>query len=287
MSVAASPPTDAPLQLRLGDEVYPLGRPRAVVGRSRSCEIRLKEDTVSRLHAAFVWRGQSLVLEDLGSSNGTFVNGQRMTGPQAVTTNDSIRFGSLRATLETTDGAGLQAVAFPTSDRPPDYTVGMVVGVPAGFFHRLLAVVVDVALFSIGSAIPFAPLLGTFITERYLLAPDVIAPSLNTKAIIAGGCAALWVLYSWYYMVHGWARRGGTPGLRLCGLRLQDWRQRIPIGYPRALLRLLALGVTAATLGLGFLVIVFRPDRRALHDLLAGTCVVRRTRPLGAAGATA
>jgi uncharacterized RDD family membrane protein YckC len=275
------------VQLRLGDEVYPLGRPRAVVGRSRSCEIRLKEDTVSRLHAAFVWRGESLVLEDLGSSNGTFVNGQRVNGPRAVTVNDSIRFGSLRASLETADGAGPRAVAFPTSDRPPDYTVGMVVGVPAGFLRRLLAAVLDVVLFAIGSAIPFAPLLGTFFAERYLLAPDVTAPSLHTKAVIAGGCAALWVLYSWYYVVHGWARRGGTPGLRLCGLRLQDWRRRIPIGYPRALLRLLALGVTAATLGVGFLVVAFRSDRRALHDLLAGTWVVRRARPLGVTGSTA
>lgn len=275
------------MQMRLGDEVYPLGRPRVVVGRSRSCEIRLKEDTVSRLHAAFVWRGQDLILEDLGSSNGTFVNGQRVTGPQAVTANDSIRFGSLRATLEATNGDGPQAVPAPASGRPSDYTVGVALGVRAGLPHRLLAVVVDTVLFAAGSAIPFAPLLGTFIAERYLLAPDVITPSLNTKAIIAGGCAALWVLYSWYYVVHGWARRGGTPGLRLCGLRLQDWRQTIPIGYPRALLRLLALGVTVATLGLGFLLVPFRRDRRALHDLLAGTYVVRRAGSLGLPGATA
>ncbi|MEW6337877.1 MAG: FHA domain-containing protein [Acidobacteriota bacterium] len=285
--MAASPPTDAPLHLRLGDDVYPLGRPRAVIGRSRSCEIRLKEDTVSRLHAAFVWRGPNLVLEDLGSSNGTFVNGQRITGPQVVTANDAIRFGSLRATIEAVHGSEPQAVPFPTPDRVADYTIGVIVGTPAGVFHRLLAVAVDVVLFAVGSAIPFAPLLGAFIAERHLLAPEVVAPSLNTKAVIAGGCAALWVLYSWYYVIHGWARRGGTPGLRLCGLRLQDWRQTIPIGYPRALLRVVALGVTAATFGLGFLVAAFRRDRRTLHDLLAGTSVVRRARPLGVAGTTA
>ena len=61
------------MRLALGAEVFPLDGPRLVVGRSRSCDIRLRDDTVSRLHAALVWRGGTLVLEDLGSSNGTML----------------------------------------------------------------------------------------------------------------------------------------------------------------------------------------------------------------------
>ena len=92
----------------------------------------------------------------------------------------------------------------------------------------------------------------------------------------------LWLLYAAYYVLHGWARRGGTPGLRLLGLRLVDWQQRVPIGYLRALLRALALMVTFLTLGFGFLLPLFRKDRKALHDLLAGTSVThRRKKTLG------
>ena len=54
-----------------------------------------------------------------------------------------------------------------------------------------------------------------------------------------------------------------------------------PIGYPRALLRLAAVTVTCATLGAGFLVPLFRRDRKTLHDLLAGTLVIRRPPTLG------
>jgi uncharacterized RDD family membrane protein YckC len=68
--------------------------------------------------------------------------------------------------------------------------------------------------------------------------------------------------------------------MRLCGLRLLDWRRRTPIGHQRAWLRLAAAIVTVLTLGLGFFMILFRRDRKALHDVLAGTQVVRRARAL-------
>jgi len=71
--------------------------------------------------------------------------------------------------------------------------------------------------------------------------------------------------------------------MKICGLRLLDWRQRLPIGYSRAILRLAASFVTVLTLGLGFLLIAVRKDRKSLHDLLAGTMVVRRL-PVGVAG---
>ena len=63
------------LCLRLGEVTYALDADKVVIGRSRSCDIRLREDTVSRLHAAFVWQEGNLVIEDLGSSNGTYLNG--------------------------------------------------------------------------------------------------------------------------------------------------------------------------------------------------------------------
>lgn len=275
--MAASRPSDLrPLCLRLGETAYPLEAEKVVIGRSRSCDIRLREDTVSRLHAALVWKDGELVIEDLGSSNGTYLNGVRVMDPQKVATGDVVRFGALRGTVERGEPTGrvrpLGANAF-DDERTP--------GVPAGFGWRILALLVDLALFTVGSALPMAPLLVTLVVERYLLPAETLPTTLETKSMLAGACLVLWVLYALLYFVHGWARRGGSPGMKLCRLRLLDWRRRSPIGYSRAVLRLVAGLVTVLTLGLGFLLVPFRRDRKALHDLLAGTLVSRRPAPLG------
>jgi len=275
--VAESPPSESPLFLCVGEERIDLSADRVVVGRSRSCEVRLQEDSVSRLHAAFVWRDRALYLEDLGSSNGTFVNGRRIEAPCRVKPGDVIRFGALRGAIVGPEGGS--APPLPDEEpAAPDYTVGLLPHRPAGLGLRLVAALLDLSLFLLGSLLPFAPLLAALAAERFLLAPEAIPPPSRTMSTIAGGSGALWVLYAWYYVIHGWARRGGTPGLRLLGLRLTDWRRNIPIGYARAFLRMAALLVTILSLGLGFFTIPFNSNRRALHDLLAGTLVVHRPR---------
>ncbi len=254
---------------------YPLDADKVVIGRSRSCDIRLREDTVSRLHAALLWQEGALVVEDLGSSNGTYLNGVRVLEPQTVACGDVLRFGSLRGTVERGD----------LPQQPPSRTAVSDAVLenarPAGFGWRLLALVADTVLFAVGSAIPFAPLLATLAVERFLLAPDTLPTSLQVKWILFGACGVLWLVYGFLYFVHGWARRGGSPGMKLLRLRLMDWRHRSPIGYSRAFLRSAAGMVTILTLGAGFLVSVFRRDRKALHDVLAGTLVIHRPAPLG------
>lgn len=68
------------------------------VGRSPDCRVVLAERTVSRRHAIIVIEGDTIFIEDCGSTNGTFVNGQRITRSRARLT-DTIGFGVLRATL--------------------------------------------------------------------------------------------------------------------------------------------------------------------------------------------
>lgn len=281
--MAASPPSEPrSLRLRAGDQVFALDAARLTVGRSRSCDLRLRDDSVSRLHAVLYWRADDLVVEDTGSSNGTFVNRERVSSPRPLAAGDILTLGTLRMAVEPA------ASEIPDAERDPlrqvdgDYTVGLLAPRPAGFGWRLLAWGLDLLLFSAGSLVPFAPLLAIAGAERYLLSPDALPPSLQTKAWLAGGSLVMWGLFALYYVLHGWARRGGTPGVRLLGLRLVDWQQRVPIGYPRALLRMVALLVTLATLGVGFLLPLLRRDRRALHDLLAGTHVVHRRAALGA-----
>lgn len=73
----------------------PLTDTELVVGRDLGCHLRFDEDTlVSRIHArVFVEDGQ-VVLEDLGSTNGTFVDEQRIAGRRDVTAGARIRIGT-------------------------------------------------------------------------------------------------------------------------------------------------------------------------------------------------
>lgn len=64
------------------------------VGRSRECEVHLRETTVSRRHAQLtVTPDGAVVLEDLGSSNGTTVNDRPVNAPVRLGQGDLVRFG--------------------------------------------------------------------------------------------------------------------------------------------------------------------------------------------------
>ena len=276
----ASPPSDHPeLRLRIGQEVFRLAVDRIVIGRSRSCDLRLRADTVSRLHACISRRAGRVLIEDMGSSNGTFLNGRLVIGEQPLQAGDVVRFGTLKTAIE------LASAPIPPPSEDPlievDYTVGFIDATEASLGQRLMAASLDVLLFSLGSLVPFAPLLATWVAERYLLASSALAPGRAVSDLIRYGCAGLWLIYFFYYFVHGWAKRGGTPGMRLCDLRLADDANRVPAGWRRALLRLAGAALSVLTLGIGFLLPLVRADRKALHDLIAGTHVVRRRPELG------
>ena len=74
------------------------------------------------------------------------------------------------------------------------------------------------------------------------------------------------------------AAGGRTIGMSVVGLRAVR-ADGGPLGAGRAVLRTLVLPLSFALLGVGFLLIVLRGDRRALHDLLAGSAVVYATQP--------
>lgn len=62
------------------------------LGRAEQCDVVLDSQRVSRVHAEIVRRGEQLVLRDLGSSNGTFVNGRRVL-EQVLQHNDMVTLG--------------------------------------------------------------------------------------------------------------------------------------------------------------------------------------------------
>jgi pSer/pThr/pTyr-binding forkhead associated (FHA) protein len=79
------------MEFALGSEV--------TVGRAGGCAILLSADTfVSQLHARVFRQGKDLYVEDLGSTNGTYVNDRKVTSPVAIRKGDKVKFG--RTTLE-------------------------------------------------------------------------------------------------------------------------------------------------------------------------------------------
>ncbi len=71
-----------------------------VVGRSRQCDIVLEDPNISRRHLEVRPRGGSWVVADLGSTNGSRVNGRPIEGSELVRPGDEIELGSTRLTFE-------------------------------------------------------------------------------------------------------------------------------------------------------------------------------------------
>ncbi len=69
------------------------GKKTWIIGSASDCDLVVKRDTVSARHCQLAWMAPVFVLEDLRSSNGSFVNGQRITSPTVVTRSDDITLG--------------------------------------------------------------------------------------------------------------------------------------------------------------------------------------------------
>ena len=72
----------------------------ALLGRGEPADIQLEDTFASSQHARLVPQGDVMVLEDLGSTNGTYLNGEPLRGPQPLHPGDSIRIGDSEFTFE-------------------------------------------------------------------------------------------------------------------------------------------------------------------------------------------
>lgn len=72
-------------------ELHEISSDRLVLGRHPSCEVVLDNAVISRQHARLVRQGESYAIEDLGSRNGTYVNGRVISGIQRIADRDHIR----------------------------------------------------------------------------------------------------------------------------------------------------------------------------------------------------
>src|SRR5688500_9799220 len=85
----------AMLVLQRGSEAgrrWPVDRTRPLtIGRSEECDIVLPDRQVSRYHAQSTWGGERYQVENLGSNNGTHVNGQEVSDPTELGDGDEIQ----------------------------------------------------------------------------------------------------------------------------------------------------------------------------------------------------
>jgi serine phosphatase RsbU (regulator of sigma subunit) len=96
-------------------EKWPLAVGAARVGRASQNPIRITDPSVSREHAEVRMTGDKIQVEDLGSHNGTWVNGTRLTAPAELRPGDRIRFGSYEVVLRGPGSGRLDSTEFPAT----------------------------------------------------------------------------------------------------------------------------------------------------------------------------
>ena len=73
--------------------IFPLEGDQLIIGRDAVNAVAINDAEVSRKHARLTFQGGKYVLEDLGSTNGTFVNGQRLTSATVLKAGDVVSLG--------------------------------------------------------------------------------------------------------------------------------------------------------------------------------------------------
>lgn len=110
---------------------YPMKGKEVLIGREVECQVPLRAGHVSRYHAKITLTTHAAYIEDLQSTNGTFINGKRVVGRQQISIGDDIRFhdqhfrlvssesGDADATLVTSFDDGESTQPRMTPQRPP------------------------------------------------------------------------------------------------------------------------------------------------------------------------
>ena len=112
---------DAPLiaestcRLLWRGESFDLPAGESLIGRDRGCAVHIDADSVSRQHARLRLSDGEASIEDLGSKNGTWVNGERIDGLAVLPDRTSFRLGSEIVRFELTHEQQSTKTAFPST----------------------------------------------------------------------------------------------------------------------------------------------------------------------------
>lgn len=110
---------------------------------------------------------------------------------------------------------------------------------------------------------------GAFLVDMLLIVPTAYLAQLSALPVI-GGLLTWWLYFSLFES----SRWQATPGKRLLGNKVTDVNG-VRIDFRRASLRFFAKILSAAIIGIGFLMVGLTRYKQSLHDMIANTLVVR------------
>ncbi len=93
-----------------------LGKDRMVLGRASETDLPIKHTSISREHAAFTKAGDDWFIEDLGSSNGSWLNKDKLTGKTKLGEKDVVKCGKARLTFHMGEMGSVDAAVDLSSD---------------------------------------------------------------------------------------------------------------------------------------------------------------------------
>jgi uncharacterized RDD family membrane protein YckC len=144
---------------------------------------------------------------------------------------------------------------------------------PAGFWRRLFSFLLDLAIVNLIYLLFL--LIGMIALQLGLAWVEVERPSEDLILSLASPLFILWLaLFVVYFTLFGYLG-GQTPAKMLSGIQIQSITQA-PLTWGQAIGRTIGYFLSSLFFGVGFLLVLFNRDRRALHDFLAGTCVVHQ-----------
>ncbi len=142
-------------------------------------------------------------------------------------------------------------------------------GRPAGFWIRLVAYIIDWIILFLADVVIFLIVVAMVDPGFYDVNNPVSDPS--DRATTLYYLLSLFTSISYFTItISLWA---GTLGHRITSIRVLR-PDGSKLGPGRAFIRILAAGLSLLLLGIGFLMIAFRDDKRGLHDLICDTVVV-------------
>jgi hypothetical protein len=195
----------------LAGRAFPMEKTELFIGRDLSNDIVINDPEVSRRHARMFLQGSNFVIEDLGSTNGTAVNGQRLLGPYILRPGETVVFGEhITAVFEATQPESGSTVvsapppqAQPRSRPAPASSAGPGYGPPPPPYAQPVGYVGQVPGVEDGEMMP----------ERRV---PVWVLVLGAILLLACVCIAFLVIvdvtYSWCWLF-GWLFNMFSPGL--------------------------------------------------------------------------
>jgi uncharacterized RDD family membrane protein YckC/TM2 domain-containing membrane protein YozV len=147
----------------------------------------------------------------------------------------------------------------------------------AGFWVRLAALTVDGLILGVIQLVfIYAPLMAFVYNTGILTSPDPQTAMESVAPMVALAQAAAILLYVGYFVALTAGKHQGTYGKRCMGIYVRN-RDGGRVGLGHSLLRFVGYIISWIPLGIGYLMAAFQKDKRALHDLIAGTEVTYGT----------